>query len=180
MQNYIFTSSQQFEDNCLALPAHCRPTLNQIQEWNKLAAIQVRKEFASAAPKEFYAWIGIDPAPERYTMKELWDLALANFPYDNYIICVEQNTEAGIRPHIHAVAKVTNNTRPKKEITRLQKIFSIENQCIHYKIFGSNLLSQRMKYVRGEKTDEKADKVSQDILDRQIANIPNFLSVGML
>lgn len=180
MEQYIFHSSKAFEDNCLALPPAYRPNLEQIRHWNKLAAMNIRKEYASAPPKEYYAWIGIVPPPGTYTMRELWDLAIKQMPYDNFIICVEQNTDAGLRPHLHAVAKITHNTRPKKEIARFQKIFSVENNSVHYKIFGKALLEARVKYVKGEKTEEKKEKNLQDISDRRDSKIPNFLSVGIL
>lgn len=178
MQNYIFQSSLKFEENCKALPAFCRPTDEQIKEWNRLANKQVRDEY-SCASKEYYAWIGVNPPADQYTMKELWDLA--KLPYENYIICVEQYTEGGIRPHLHALAKVSKNTRPNKEVRRLQKLFSLENaQSVEYKVFGANLLSARMKYMRGEKAEGKSENVEKDREKRKEYKIPNFLSIGTI
>lgn len=182
MNNYIFTSSLKFEENCNALPAYCRPSVAQIAEWNRLAAAEVRRSCASALPeRQYYAWIGINPPPATLTMKELWEKALATMPYDNYEISVEQHTDGGLRPHLHCVAKVTANTRPKKEIVRLQKIYSLENHFIQYKIFHCPLLlAARQKYIRGEKVDKKVLHTEGDRVDRLVLKIPNFLSIGKL
>jgi len=177
MNNYIFNESQKFAELCRALPAASRPTDAQIQEWNKKANKQVLLQYAlTGEPRSYYAWIGINPPLGQYALKELW--GVATLPYTDYIITIEQNTEGGIRPHLHALAKVCKNTRPNKEIARLAKQFSISNECIEYKIHGTNLLSPHLKYVQGEKTQEKENNVLKDIKDKEMANIPKFLSIG--
>lgn len=177
MNNYLFNESQKFAELCRNLPKNIRPTDAQITEWNKKANKQVLEQYASQSePKSYYAWIGINPPLGQYTLAELW--GVASLPYTDYVITVEQNTDNGVRPHLHALAKVCKNTRPGKEIVRLQKQFSVEGQCIEYKIHGNNLLLPHLKYLRGEKSLEKEDNVLKDIKDRLEFNIPNFLSIG--
>ena len=177
MNNYCFVESQKFAELCRALPLASRPTEAQILEWNRKANKEVLLKYAlTGEPRSYYAWIGINPPSGQYTLKELW--GVASLPYTDYIITIEQNTEGGVRPHLHALAKVKATTRPNKEIVRLAKQFSVQNSCVEYKIHGTNLLSPHLKYVRGEKTQEKENNVLKDIKDKELAGIPKFLSIG--
>ncbi len=104
MNNYLFNESQKFAELCRSLPKASRPTDAQISEWNKKANKQVLEQYAiSCEPKPYYAWIGINPPLGQYTLAELW--GVAPLPYSDYVIAIEQNTEGGIRPHLHALAK---------------------------------------------------------------------------
>jgi len=126
--------------------------------------------------KEYYAWIGINPSGE--TMTSL-HIAASALPYKDYIYCVEQNTDNGIRPHIHLLAKVNSNVRPNKEIERLATIFKTQKNYIEFKISNSpSKRISRMKYIRGEKTHAKLINVEKDIKDRQIEKLENYYIVG--
>lgn len=127
---------------------------------------------------EYYAWIGINPSGE--TMTSLAS-ALPKLPYDNYEAVIEQNTDNGIKPHIHALALVSSNTRPNKEIARLSSLFKCKSNFIEFKISSSKKLkNSRLKYLRGEKCIEKKENVKKDIQDRKLLSIPNLFSKGIL
>lgn len=179
MNNYIFNESQKFAELCRALPAKSRPTEAQIEDWNQKANKEALALYSnSSEARSYYAWIGINPPVGQYTLRELW--AVHMLPYTDYVITIEQNTDGGIRPHLHALAKVCKNTRPNKEIERLSKLFQIASSSIEFKIHGNNLLSPHLKYLRGEKTSEKLENVNKDIKDKEDANIPKFLSIGIV
>ena len=130
-----------------------------------------------SSPK-YYAWIGINPSGE--TMTSLAS-ALPKLPYANYEAVIEQNTKHGIRPHIHALALVNENTRPNKEISRLGDIFDIKTNFIEFKISNNNRTNiSRRRYMRGEKTSEKKENTEKDIKDRLLLGIPNLISKGIL
>lgn len=125
------------------------------------------------------AWIGINPPIGSYSLATLYHKTLESLPYTNFTMCVEQNTKNGIRPHIHALAEVNSNCRPNKEILRLSKIYSISNECIEFKISNNNCVNtSRKKYIRGEKVEGKLLYVEKDIKDRELNNLPNFISKG--
>lgn len=182
MQSYIFSQQLQFEELAKSLPSATRPTDQQIKEWNLKANQQLRDRFEPASqPKQYYAWICINPPPSQYDMKGLWDAAKA-IPYQDYIISVEQYTEQGEHPHLHLLAKVTKNTRKGKEIARLQKLFELAlPNSIHYKIFTCTSLAEtRRDYIRGEKTESKLESALKDQSLRNALGIPRFLSIGTI
>ncbi len=111
-------------------------------------------------------------------MSGLVDTASA-LPYKNYMYCVEQYTDNGIRPHLHILAKVDENTRPNKEIDRLATLFTTQKNFIEYKISTSKKLKiSRQKYIRGEKTQDKLINVEKDIKEREIQQLQNYYLIG--
>lgn len=122
------------------------------------------------------AWIGINPSGE--TMLTLASLA-SKIPYKDYMYCVEQNTDNGIRPHLHILAKVLDTTRPNKEIERLSKLFKTQKNFIEFKISTNRALNNtRKNYIKGEKIDLKKENVEKDIKDRIKYNLQNYYLIG--
>lgn len=180
MQSYIFSQSIQFEELAKSLPLHQRPTPQQIIEWNQKANQELREKYDPASkPRQHYAWITINAPSTQYDMKTLWDAAKA-IPYKDYIISVELYTQKGVHPHLHLLAKVTQNTRKGKEIARLQKLFGLAlPTSIHINIFaGEELYNTRKNYVCGEKTESKFEDTQKDQSLRNALGIPRFLSIG--
>lgn len=83
---------------------------------------------------ENYAWIGINPPPGDYTLKELYEKLLKDNPYSPSSAVVEQHTEGGIRPHIHQLVRVSSNTRKNHIITKLSKIYGLNPQSVQVNI----------------------------------------------
>lgn len=132
-------------------------------------------ENAKNNTKMYKAWLCINPPPGSYTLEELYSFTIQHIPYKNYLLCVEQNTDNGVRPHVHILASVTKTTRPNAEIARLAKMFKVKENFIECKISNNGLLNtQREKYVRGEKQDSKKDNVEKDKNDRLKLKIPDF------
>jgi len=122
-----------------------------------------------------YAWIGINPPPGKYNMTELYNMALAQLPYGNYELCVEQNTKGGIRPHIHLLAPIGVTARKNHIITRLAKIFDVSEQSINVTISTNKVLKDKWtNYIHGDKAAEKLENVEQDKKDRIALNLPDF------
>lgn len=158
-------------------------TIRQLNTWlnpkkptydlDELAKIS--KAIDYKPPKPYKAWIGINPPPNTISLGELFDKGKELLPYKHYIMCVEQHTDGGIRPHLHILATVSKTTRAKYEIPRLAKIFNIKESSVELKITcneGLNL--QREAYIFGEKTEEKQEKVLKDKEIRETLGIPDY------
>ena len=142
---------------------------------------KIREIYRSRSPIEpetYYGWIGINPPPNSINIADLYDFTLANLPYEKYAFCVEQHTENGIRPHIHALVKTNGNTRAGHQITRLAKIYDISNNYIEYSISNKFELNKtRFSYIIGEKTPNKLQYVELDRKTRELLNIPQYYSI---
>lgn len=138
----------------------------------------ISRDLARNKPdKPYYAWIGINPSGQ--TMIDLHNTAQKSLPYEDYIYSLEQNTENGIRPHIHCLAKVKPSTRPNAEIPRLAQLFKTNPQYIEFKISKSKKLkNQRLKYIYGEKKEEKLLNTEKDIKDRISLGLLNYYLKG--
>lgn len=122
-----------------------------------------------------YAWIGVNPPPDTYTLKELYNLCVEKFPYREYEMVAEQFTTGGIRPHLHILLKVSGNTRKNHVISRLSKVFEIEAASVQVRISSNVSLVERWrKYLQGEKSDTKSEYVSKDKEYRENNNIPHI------
>lgn len=127
---------------------------------------------------ESYAWIGINPPPSTITLNELYEKLLKVNPYKNGTAVVEQNTEGGVRPHIHQLCKISSNTRKNHIITRLSKLYGLEPQSIDVNISKNKLLVAKWKeYVEGNKKDDKMNNVGRDVEDREKYGIPHIISL---
>lgn len=155
-----------------------RETLNWLLTEKQISSDTYEQLIArdTPVPVPYYAWIGINPSGD--TMVSL-HLSASALPYENYIYCVEQNTDNGTRPHLHILAEVSFSTRPNKEISRLSKIFNCDPNFIEFKISKSKMLKNaRLKYIRGEKTEGKVINVEKDIKDREILGLQNYYLIG--
>lgn len=146
-----------------------------------LARMKKADEGAKPPPSKSVAFVGINPPIGQYSMKELYNLAVDKYPYKDYIMVVEQNTKGGVRPHLHISHSVSDNTRKNHVISRLANIFKVEKVCINVDVSRSFVvISRRLKYIRGEKKEEKQDDVEKDIKDRNNFNIPHIYNDGSL
>ena len=174
------------------LKSECK-TFRETLEWltllkqitPELAQELLEKDIAYEKNKisksRFMAWIAINPPPNTISLEELYHFSIKHIPYSNYIMCVEQNTDNGIRPHVHILAEVNSTCRPISEISRLSKMYKVKDNFIECKVSRNKLLNvSRQNYIRGEKTESKLLNVEKDIKDRLLVNIPNFYSKGIL
>lgn len=141
----------------------------------------IAHENSKISKNKHMAWIAINPPPLSISMEDLYHFSVKNIPYKNYLMCVEQNTDNGIRPHVHILAVVNSTCRPHAEISRLAKLYNVENNFVECKVSKNSLLNiSRQNYIRGEKQQSKLLNVEKDIKDRLLVNIPNFYLNGIL
>lgn len=151
---------------------------DMVQEFKQ----QFEQEEASKSKfGESYAWIGINPPPGTISLYELYEKLLKVNPYKTGHALIEQNTEAGIRPHIHQLCKVSDNTRKNHIITRLSKLYGVEPQSIDVNISKNKVLVQKWQgYVCGNKKIAKQHLVEKDIEDRDKLGIPHVVEFSDL
>lgn len=150
--------------------------LGKTEEYQKQLTIMRGRDPQPTAGDKGFAFVGINPPAGSVTLKELYDFCVAHYPYKGYTMCVEQNTpDEGVRPHLHILHPVTGNTRKNHIISRLAKLFKVEENYIDVKVSKSNpVISRWGAYLRGEKKGEKIEYVEKDIKDRDIYNIPHI------
>lgn len=126
-----------------------------------------------------HAWIGVNPPVNKYnSLKALYEHAVAEMPYGKYQMCAEQHTKGGVRPHLHILLEVSSNERKSHIITRLAKVFDVEESSIQARISKNKVLIDKWRqYLRGEKADSKMDCVKLDAEYRQNNNIPHIYNV---
>lgn len=187
MFNYQTQQSMKLFDTVQLVKSYYNPAyvmdsseIQQLQQINHKANAQMDNMLAMSrrsSRRKFHAWGCINPPASKYTLQQLyWK---SNLPYQHYQLVIEQNTKNGIRPHVHFLALVNNNTRPNKEISRLAKQFDVSENFVEYKISTSEQqLISRGKYLRGEKAHEKMKYVELDKIDRLEDKIPDLISIG--
>lgn len=136
------------------------------------------KIYAKVKGRTHY-WIGINPPPENYDLKKINDKmeSCVNkyimFQPGNYLYTIEQNTENGIRPHIHLF--LLTKHRPNRIITNLAKEFNMQPNFIEVKTYRNNTLwEEHINYITGNKQDSKLELVKQDDIDREQLGIPKY------
>lgn len=140
-----------------------------------LKANMLKQDGVPASAGTPYAFIGVNPPSGSCSMRELYDLCVASYPYKGYTMCVEQHTDGGVRPHLHILHPVSKDTRKNHMISRLSKVFSLEKNFINVSVSrNSGCISRWQAYLRGEKKDEKIENVEKDIKERDIYNIPHI------
>lgn len=148
---------------------------------DKVQLFKQQFELEEASKSQFgdnYAWIGINPPPSTISLYELYEKLLKVNPYNKGTAVVEQNTENGIRPHIHQLCKVSANARKNHIITRLSKLYGLEPQAIDVNISKNKILVGKWTdYVEGNKKDDKMNNVCKDIEDREKCGIPHIISL---
>lgn len=142
---------------------------------------KIKEKFDSIGGKT-HLWIGINPPPEKYTMKELYNKMLdvssrqkIKFFREKFIWCVEQHTKSGIRPHIHLML-MDARVKPSRVIETLAKAFDVSKNSIECKRhFNNHLLQEHILYIKGEKVTDKQSDVALDICSRLDLEIPDYL-----
>lgn len=146
---------------------------HDLAERERAALVQMDKPMTKSQ-KQCYAWIGINPEPDTISMKELFDTAVAKLPYSEYEMCVEQHTKGGIRPHLHILAKISDNVRKNHVITRMSKIFNIKENFVQVRVtYAEGYVLQCSDYINGNKTANKLEHCKLDAADREKYNIPH-------
>lgn len=101
--------------------------------------------------------------------------AKEHLPYDSYEMVVEQHTDGGVRPHVHALIEVKATTRKNHMITRLARIFKIQENFVSVCITSvPSLLDRYRRYLRGEKSLVKSENVVKDQEVREKLGIPHL------
>ncbi len=175
MPPYVNGTPKQEQDKLIHLLELCKIPQDQINiEINKFRNSLCKTKQSNI---EYQIFVGINPPKDSITMSELFERCKERIPYNEYIMCVEQNTEQGIRPHAHILAKGLKSTRPCREIQRLATIFKLSSQCIDYKGSKDIQLNEvRRQYIKGQKKDLKTKYVEQDRIDRDALGISHYYS----
>lgn len=146
-----------------------------IEKDKKFMDAQRKELFKKSNEKSKFAWIGLNPPPNTYTLKELYELCVDKFPYRGYEMVAEQFTQGGIRPHLHILLKVSDNSRKNHIISRLAKSFEMDAASVQVRISNNySLIDRWQKYIQGEKSDTKMEYVNNDKEYRQNNNIPHI------
>lgn len=126
-------------------------------------------------------FIGINPLPDTIGMKELYEKMerivkkYAMFSETNYLYCVEQHTDGGIRPHIHMMLE-NMSAKPNRIIKTLATALNLKETSINIETFRKNLLwKEHINYIIGEKCEEKEKNINLDKEARVLYGIPNYL-----
>ncbi len=153
--------------------------LNQTKKTLANLKIQIYGVPKELAPNESsHLWIGINPPPNTFSLKDLWERTLASLnkykSLATYATCVEAHTKSGYRPHIHLLA--ITNEKPNRLITALANNFNIDKQCIECKAYHKGtLFGEHYDYIMGSKKTSKMKDVDLDVLERAKYEIPDFL-----
>lgn len=96
------------------------------------------------------------------------------FQPESYLMCIEQNTSKGVRPHIHLMLET--KVRPARIIEQLAKHFKIQKPSVDLKKYSHSILwDEYINYIKGNKKDEKLEDVRRDVQDRTSLGIPQYL-----
>ena len=142
---------------------------------------KLQKKFEEIGGKT-HLWVGINPPPDKYTMKQLYDKMIditenpkIKFFRDKYIWNVEQHTQNGIRPHIHLML-TDASVRPSRVIETLAKSFGVAKNSIECKRhFNGIMYNEHIDYIKGNKTEEKQEDVGKDIAIRMDLEIKDYI-----
>lgn len=144
---------------------------------SKIIANRIQKPSTSEL-KQKYAAITINPPVSYLTFKELWQHAIAKFPFSHYEMVIEQNTNGGIRPHLHILVPIGQNDRKHQLIDKVFIRMDLPSkECVNLKtITKMKDLQAWRNYLNGLKTPEKGSFVEKDTFDRIKFEIPNLFS----
>jgi len=143
-----------------------------------IALSKLKARYEKLEGKTHY-WIGINPPPDSLTMLELYEkmekLVKKNkFFQEGYIYCLENYTKAGERPHVHMM--LTTKTKPHRIIETLAEYFDIKRNFIDLTKYRHDILfNQHVKYIKGDKIEEKAAYVLKDKELLEDLGIPKYL-----
>lgn len=150
---------------------------NQDEFINKVTknSLEIKQHIIDPFIKKKYLWIGINPPPGAYTMLELYNKTVeATEKYKmlrEHAWTIEANTDGGYRPHVHMM--IPKSVRPARVVEQLSKIYKVKANSIECKDGYS--YEEHLKYIKGEKKNEKILNVEKDIVERNELGIPNFI-----
>jgi len=130
-----------------------------------------------------HMWVMISPDPiikykymfeekeTKNTIKLLYQKLKALNIKEKYIATVEAHTKEGYRPHIHMI--LYSNQRPNRIIDKFSKYFNCEKNFIECKTSYNHSIN--LKYLKGDKQDEKKEYVEADRVEREQNQIPHLI-----
>ena len=88
--------------------------------------------------------------------------------------CVEAHTAGGYRPHIHML--IHDKVKPNRVIEQISNKLKINKQSVEAKSYNrGRLYHEHMKYLGGDKKDEKLENTQKDIDERNENDIPHII-----
>jgi len=139
---------------------------------------KIRDRFLTLEGESHY-WVGINPKPGTISLAKLYSkmrecAGKYKFFSHGHLYCLEQHTKHGLRPHIHLM--LTTNTKPHRIIDTLAKHFNLEKNFIECQKHKHGLMfEEHIKYIKGDKREEKQDDVKKDTADLEEFGIPKYL-----
>lgn len=128
---------------------------------------------------EQHYWVGINPPIDSISLDKLYakmEVCVSKYKFftHGYLYCLEQHTKGGVRPHIHLM--LLTNTKPHRIIETLAKHFGIAQNFIQCKKYKHGLMyHEHIKYIHGDKKEEKLVDVENDRQILEELNIPKYL-----
>lgn len=156
--------------------SYCTPEFcDEIQR--RIVANRIKK-VPSNKLKQNFAAITINPPVSFKGFKELWLYALDKFPYERYEMVIEQNTNGGIRPHLHILVPISPNDRKHQIVDKVFMRMNLPSkECVNVRTISKEKDLQAWRnYLQGLKKPEKDSLVQQDSFDRSACNIPDIFS----
>lgn len=139
-----------------------------------LKALAVKQQLIDPQEKK-YLWIGINPPPGKYSMLQLHEKTLAAINklkwLKEHAYTVEGHTDGGYRPHVHMM--IPKVVKPHRVIESLSSYYKVETNSIECK--AGYCYNEHLKYIMGEKKNEKICNVEKDIVERNEIGIPNYI-----
>lgn len=128
---------------------------------------------------ETYYWIGINPYKkgEEAKMSTLYykikDFVDSRSWAEKHAFNVEAHTKEGYRVHSHLI--IQTNQKKYRIIEQLSKYLKIEKNFIDVKKYSIDL-DKRIAYIQGCKQQNKESLVDEDIKQREIEGISNYVN----
>jgi len=126
-------------------------------------------------------WVGINPPPDSISLLELYNKMekiikkYSMFSETNYLYSVEQHTEGGVRPHIHLMLE-NMSAKPSRIIKTLATAMELKETSINIETYRKGMLfKEHIKYIIGEKIEEKENNIKLDKEARLLYGIPDNL-----
>ncbi len=143
----------------------------------RLLNAKYEKQFCHKTGKSVedrHMWVGINPDikkhPNLVSLYEVFKKSRVLRKY-NYEAVVESHTEGGYRPHVHMI--LYTQERPNRIIQKLARAFECNENFVDCK--SSYELSAHKQYISGDKRESKQDLVQQDLIERNLNQIPHTI-----
>lgn len=139
-----------------------------------LKALAIKQQVIDPQDKK-YLWIGINPPPDTVTFKSLYEKTIAatnKFKWlKDHAFTIEANTDNGYRPHVHMM--IPKCVKPNRVIKLLSGYYKVETNSIECK--AGYCYNEHLRYILGEKKNEKKTNVEKDIVERNELGIPDYI-----